>query len=289
MKICKGIARPHPLLCPLGDDVIPNQFDLELRIECDRENWYLDAEIIHTNGSVAAFVENGDAAYAVHFECRSTFHRSLHTFKSNRARIAVPAGQLRGKVEVCAFTVSTKEIRAYSVSGCHADYGNRTFKVGRGEIIAASRSMHFDAFLDYDPIKKISSILNIERSEDVNVTRCDISFDDSKKIVMTLPQEDFDLYRDLRADPGLQSLIAASVVFPAVLEALHYLRDLHDDQLEDEKLTKIWVRSILRKLEELGCDLRSDSDNSDCFAFAQVILRAPLRRGLFDLSKTWDT
>ncbi len=288
MKIGKGISRPHPLLCPLSDDVTPNQFDLELRLECDRVNWYLDADIIHSNGSVTAFVENGDAVYGLHFECRSTFHRSLHTFNRKSERITIPAGQLRGKVEVCAFAVVAKNIHAYSVSGCHTDYGNRTFKVGRGEIIAASSSMEFDAFLDYDPIKRISSILNIERSENKSLDRCDISFDDSRKIVMTLPQADFDLYRDLRADPGLQGMIAASVVFPAILEALHFLRALDPDELEDEKLSKIWVRSILKKLAESGCDLRSDSDDSSCFAFAQVLLRCPLRRGLSDLSKTWE-
>jgi len=288
MKVPKHVSRSHPVLTPLNDDVTPNEFEVDFTFDCDNENWFLNAEISHENSTIDALVESGQAVYALHFECRATFYRNLFTFSERKEKIKIDAADLKGRVEVMVFTLSTAEMRAYRIAGQHEDYGDRGFQVDGAEMLAVGLPMSFDAFLDYDPIEKVSSILRIEKAENEEVTTVEMDYNDLQKIIMILPVEDFEVYQQLRTDAGLEGLLVANILFPAILQSLHYMASLKEspEDFEQAKGDKIWFRSIDHKLESTGCEL-SGNDGNACFEAAQIILKAPLRRGLNNLNEFW--
>ena len=288
MKVPKNVSRPHPVLTPLNDDVSPNDFEVNLTVDCDNEHWYLNADVSHSNPTIEALVESSQAVYAIHFECRATFYRNLVKFFDRKKQIKIDASYLKGQVEVTVFALSAVEMKSYRISGQHEDYGDRGFQVDSAEMLAVGVPMSFDAFLDYDPIEKISSILKIEIAENSDITTVEMDFNDTQKIIMILPVEDFEVYQQLRTDAGLEGLLVANVLFPAILQSLHYLADLKQhslDEFEQEK-SKIWVRSIIHKLESTGHELAM-GDVGGCFEAAQIILKTPLRRGLNNLNEFW--
>ncbi|MDF1659895.1 MAG: hypothetical protein P1U58_19935 [Verrucomicrobiales bacterium] len=282
MKLAKAVSRSHPVLTPLSDDVAPNGFEADLRVESDRDRWFIEVDLQFENPALSGYLESGACALGLHLECRRTFYRGFHTLSDDASKVIIPGSELRGKVEASVIAVSTREIPQYRVSGQHPDYGDRSFVVGPGEILAAAAPMHFDALLDFDPIEKVSSILSIDRADSEEARAVEMDLFNPGKVIVILPQADFDLYQQLRTDKSLEGLMVSNVLFPVILEVLHFIASLSDEALEEAKIANRWVRSIIRKLDELGLNL--NAGENPCFRAAQEILKNPLRRGLMDLN-----
>jgi hypothetical protein len=108
------------------------------------------------------------------------------------------------------------------------------------------------------------------------------------RIVATLSRNDFEKYTDLKGDPVFVPLLANQVVVPALLEAVHEIRDAGEDDFE-EGMTRRWYRSVYKKLKDSGVDLRAKDKSA--FEALQVLLKLPLRRslqGLIQLSPMDD-
>ena len=167
-------------------------------------------------------------------------------------------------------------IESYQISGAHADYADVKFAIQPGDVLAVAPTQGFDAYVDYDPLKRISSILTICRSEEIEegAMKLDTSGD---RIIATLSKKDYDRYTDLKADPNLGPLLANQVVVPALLEAVHEIRETAEEEFELE-MAKRWFRSIYKKLNDVGIKIRT-ADTSAVEA-VQTLLKLPLRRSL---------
>jgi hypothetical protein len=277
--IAQDRSYPHPVLAPFRDDVSPNAFVLELSATFDADNYYMDVGLLYDNPTITGLVDGGRAAHAVHIECKRNFFRHLYLFPERSRRIAVRASELIGRVEVTAMVVTTAAIDDYRIVGAHADYGDTEFRLRKGDVLGMSQSSIFDAYTDYDPLKRLSSILSIWRSETaaegpmVLATAGD-------RIIATLSQYDYDQYTDLRADPRLASLLSNQVVVPALPPAVFELANDRDEDIE-EGMARRWYRSVDAKLRETGTDVRAGTHTP--LDAVQKLLREPLRRSLVGL------
>lgn len=267
---------PHPVLAAFKDDVMPNQFDFIVKVSHDGDNYYLDLSFKYLNKTLIDLIESGNVTHSVHVECRRNYYREIFSFQKFSERVSVRATDLVGRVEVSGFVKVQAPIRDYRIEGSHADYGASTFELKCGDVLAVASSFCFEAYVDYDPLRKISSILTIRRSidDEEGPMQLDMGGD---KIVATLSQRDYDRYTELKADPKMGALIANQVVVPALLEAVHEMKGVGDDELSVE-MTKRWFRSVSKKLDDLGVKVRSP-DVSAIHA-VQTLLKLPLRRSL---------
>src|SRR5262249_3880809 len=125
------------------------------------------------------------------------------------------------------------------------------------------------------------SILDIRRSEERDTGPVLINFD-GQRIELELSKADYQIYIELRSDPGNKGLLASNVVFPAILQALNFIQSLKkQEELENAKNDTRWCRSLIAKLEGAGLGLNGSVEH--LFRDAQEILREPVRRGLGDL------
>ena len=280
--IIKDRSFPHPVLAPFRDDVNPNEFSLEFSVMPDADNYYLDVKFVYENPTIAEMVDDGRAVYCVHIECRRNYYRQLFTSREKSKRITIPATKLIGRVEVSGFVKVAKTVSAYSIDGAHADYGDSTFHLQEGDLIAVAESSKFDAYMDYDPLKTVKSILNIRCSEETDEGPMKIDTGDESQIIVTLSKQDYRRYTDLKGNPALGPLLANQVVVPAILEAVVEIRRTTEEEFELE-MRKKWFRSIVKKLEDSGIDPRSSEVSA--FEAVQTLLRLPLRRSLEGLDR----
>jgi hypothetical protein len=277
--IIKDRSFPHPVLAPFRDDVQPNNFEFEVTVTSDADNYYVAARFAYDNATMQSLIATGRAIHAVHFECRRNFFREIFEFSEKAKSLTISTSQLVGRVEVSGFIKALGRIEQYRVEGAHPDYGERAFGIRNGDVLAVAPSQYFDAYVDYDPLRNIASILTIQRSPEID--EGEMTLDTSgNRIVANLAQRDYERYTDLKADPKLGSLLANQVVVPAILEAIHEIRDTPEDDFEIE-MSKRWFRSIVKKFADSGINIRSD-DQSPVEA-AQKILQLPLRRSLESL------
>lgn len=282
MNFNRGRSWPHPVVSPLTDDVTPGDFDFRLDVLPEHQRWILGVEATEDDTTLCQHVHAGSARYVLHVECKRTYFRG--TLMSEKPRFEMPiAGDLLfGLVEVSLLLVATKDLDAYRHPAQHPDYRDSTFSIGIGEPLGVAASKTFDAFLEADPILRLSSILDIKRGDgDVRVMQVNCFGD---RIVVELPAGEFDLYREMRADPAIRGLLATTVVLPALLDAFFFLRT-PDLDLDEFKADHRWSRCVLNRLERMEIELTNPQTGSDvCLEAAQALLREPLRRSLEDLS-----
>lgn len=265
---------PHPVLAPFRDDVLPNDFLVAATVSSDQDWFYLDVGMTYANDTLTGLIADGKAIHAIHVECRQNYFRTLYQLETAEARVTIPASQLRGRVEVCGFVLAQQPLGAYRIAGAHADYGEMAFDIRVGDVLAVGETLTFDAYVDYDPLKTLASILRIVASDDIEEGPMVVATGE-EQIVVTLSIADYKRYTDLRGDPSLAPLLANQVVIPALLAAIQEMKLTPEDDHEVE-MEKRWFRSVHRKLAELQVNL-ADTTALDA---VQRLLQFPLRRSL---------
>lgn len=286
--IVRARSYPHPVLAPFSDDVTPNQFEMELGTEADADNYYLNVSFQYENETISKLVSAGRAVHCVHVECRRNFYRKVFSLPESSAQLSVSVSELVGHVEVSGFVKSEVAIPEYRIQGAHADYGETCFAISAGDVLAIAPTQTFDAYTDYDPLRQISSILNIQKSESVEEGSATVDTA-SDVIVVTLSKSDFDRYTCLKSDPSLGPLLANQVIIPVLLEAIHEIQDASEENYEEGKLIR-WYRSLDQKLRTLGIDLRNKEVPP--IEAVQKLLELPFRRsfsGLLQITSKEDT
>jgi hypothetical protein len=276
---------PYPVLAPFRDDVSPNKYEFEISVTSDADNYYIEARFGYLNTTLQQLIGIGTAVHAVQLECKRNYFRALFTSKEPHQKIVVRASDLVGRVEANGFILACNKIGAYSIEGSHADYGDAKFSIQAGDVLALSTTQRFDAYIDYDPLKQISSILTIRKSENVDEGEMQLDTNDDR-LIATLSKRDYERYTDLKGDPALRPLLANEIVVPALLEAVHEIRSVGEDDLDGE-MSKRWFRSIVKKLEGDGIDVRKP--DQPALQIVQKLLKLPLRRtleGLIQINPT---
>lgn len=282
MNLNRARSWPHPVVSPLSDDVNPNTFNFRLDVWPEHERWLLGVEATANDSNLNAYLEINRVSYVLHVECKRTYFRQSFRNQKPRFEVAIPGDKLFGVVEVSLLLVAVEDLEQYRHPGQHADYRNQSFTVSVGQPIAVAPSQSFEAFLEADPILKLSSILNIKKGEEdqkIMTINCE-----GDRIRIILPPGEYDRYRSLRASHAVRGLLASTVILPALLDAFFYLRTPGLD-IDDFKATHRWCRCVLGRLDRLGINvIASHSTNGVCLEAAQLLLREPLRRSLEDLS-----
>ncbi len=271
---------PHPVLSPLTDDIEATEFDFDFDVWPDYPNWRLKIEARNEDPTLQKYLSSGAASYFLHIECRRTHFRKVFGEKQSNFELTISGDQLFGTVEASFLIVATTDIEAYAHPRQHTDYQNSTFDIAAGEPLAIALTKRFEAPLEADPILKLSSILDIRRGRE-GLAFMEVNCED-ERIVLELPQDEYDRYRNLRADPSLRGLLASTVILPGLLQSFYYLRDPALD-LDEFRADHRWSRRVLGRLEEMGIDILA-GNGSVCLEAAQRLLRGPLRRSLHDLA-----
>ena len=275
----------HPVLSPLSDDVVPNHFDFRLDVLPEHKRWILDIEASDEDATLAHSVQTAKARYLAHVECKRTYFRAAFSSNTPRFEMEIAGDALFGAVEVSLLVVAAKDLKDYRHPNQHADYRNGAFNISIGEPLAVAVSKSFEAFLEADPILKLSSIIDIRRDKELRVMDVNPRGD---RIVIKLPSAEFDDYVQVRVDPRLRGLVATTVILPALMDAFYFLRTLPESELDDFNSGHRWSRLVLGRLDRMDVDLVDpDAETGVCLEAAQLLLREPLRRGLEDLSEIY--
>jgi hypothetical protein len=262
---------------------MPNSFDFRLDVLPEHKRWILGIEATDEDGTLAQYVQAGNACYVAHVECKRTYFRDAFLSSKPRFEMQIAGDALFGGVEVSLLLVTVKDLKEYRHPNQHADYRNGAFSVSIGEPLAVAVSKSFDAFLEADPILKLSSIIDIRRAE--GLRRMQVISNEGHRIIIKLPSAEFDRYVQLRADIAIRGLIATTVLLPALIDAFYFLRT-EVSELDDFKADHRWSRLVLSRLERMDVELVDpDAETGVCLQAAQLLLREPLRRSLEDLSE----
>ncbi|MBN8625467.1 MAG: hypothetical protein J0M17_08265 [Planctomycetes bacterium] len=259
-------AFPHPVVGN-ANDVVDTAFQAPIEVHNDVANFYLKAQVQCSSRTVRKLVDRGDAVYVMHVECGNTFYRQAFEFSKPEEEVMIPGEFLNSTVEVNVVARAKRDIKRYQVENSHPDYGDATFAIRAGDILAVSEGYSFDADITFDNLKKIGSIMQVVELDEPGDAPMAVDLT-AEKITICLCKGDFENYKLIRQNKLLSASLIATLVLPALVEALTHLKGDHSD-VEGTR----WCRSLKRRVETLGL-----STEAEALENAQRILELPLRR-----------
>lgn len=258
---------PYPVIGN-RDDVPGASFQATIDVAFDAETVFIDVLVATSSRTLIDLVDSEAASFAVHVECSNTLYRAVQRSTDAKFRFAISKEYLNDTVEVNVVAIAAQDIEGYSVDGQHAEYGQHSFSVRKGDILAVYPSQQFTVERDFTSFKNIDSIVTLIPAPDDSDRPMSVQYEDDKIVIM-LARADFRQYGLVR-NSSLAPLLAATIVLPVVMEAVRILRD------SPEEMDFRWCRAIAKRLEELEVSLRDD----DPLIVAQRLLELPIKRAL---------
>lgn len=254
MKIRNTRIFPYPVLSSMYDDYINCNFNIDVKAKKGKKRIYIEIVPTINSETLSSLIRNDVAEIIVHFECGRTRYRT--TKKLNLEELLsfeFPSGDLNDNLEVIAFVVSKKDIHNF---GCkknefNADYGNTTFEIESGSILAISNQKDIPIPKDIYDLSNVNSIVSIiskqedDTSKEINITLTD------KKIRVLLPKDTYIDYSGIgKTENQYTPILHSMFVFPALVYALDYLKAMDDDKWMDVE-NYLWFKVIKKKVEEI--------------------------------------
>lgn len=283
MKIVDKIY-PHPVMDRRTGDVSPFGLDWRIDVRNDKMNYYFDYSFTVHNKTIESLIDEDKAHFILHIECSSTFYRKAFKIgkkEGYQGTITVKGDHLIGRVDISVFICSDSQISEYVPDGVHADYEGRRFELVKGDFIAVgdTHTQHF--YNDYDPIKKVSSIIEFIKDEENKNGPITVEFN-AHKIRALVPEKLYMTYLELIEEPYKANTISTMLILPVLMEGLQYLKD-NLQYKDEEDLSGLralrWFRSVEKKLEEMHFNIRENS----VYLAAQKMLELPYERASKEL------
>lgn len=270
---------PHPVLSDFSDDY-NSEFEVEILTKCGANTFDFDLSFGLNDQTLIELINNDQAKYMVHLECSKTWTKIVQKTKEERLSLSVYAGDVHDQVDICVFIIATENIYNYYNSSFHSDYGDQSFSINKGDILAIGP--HFLVDIEKEPIRNINSIFQLEKNNDAKAAPMTV-FTDSNKIVVTLSAENYSIYSSLKQNPNSLPLFHTMIAVPALAEAIETIKRNRDQDNSDFDNIKnfTWYKVIEKRLIEIGEDIENPYSLEDSsFEVSQKLIDYPLTKAL---------
>lgn len=265
---------PHPVLDD-SDDVGSNfrirngvvvsgttSIELQFDVELD------DPDLKH-------YLNSGDARLGVRWKCPSTLCLEQVTPQLvgdfgiyQRFRISMPHDRVSGTITAEPIITASRTITNYYLRKQSPDYGNATFLVQSGDVLATGGQFIFSAEKVFDPmLPPLDSCFQIREYVHLDSGfHVDTSADDY--VVIGLAPTAFRHFQNLASKPEYQ---LATVMLPALIATLTVMEQ---EESSGEFQGKAWYRTLSSLIEQYNVE------HEEPYKQAQKILEDPIGRSM---------
>lgn len=261
---------PHPVI-DAADDTSSDFEILNVLVDPTRQDIEITYDIRTDDPDLIALLDSGSAIHSLRWKCSSTistgelnpeiFERSPAGF---RFRAWLDQQLVRGDVTADVRVIVANELKGHQWTNQHIDYGDASFDLQPGDVLADAGSFKFNAEKIYDPLDPpVGSCFRLIRSTSLR-KGIKVAFDGNETVDIQIPAKTFDNFGMFSHRPDLQISL---VVLPALLETLHFIDSNDDDEPLDDKA---WFNAIDELVEEYG------GWDKNLLEIAQKILDGPI-------------
>ena len=274
---------PYPVLRPTTGDYLHSTFKCELTSEVTSSECKFSFNMLCTNKTVLKLIEEGKALYAVHIECKYTYYRSLKRMHDPNFSISLKGSEIDRSVEVCPVIMATEDIIGYTSSDLDDIYSGENIIIKAGNPIAIGNQATITIVKERDQLKKLSSPFCVIPYPDTPGQQtpkfATLSFSNEDQIIIYLHKEDYAIFDRIQTPENMDAIHTA-LFFPALIEALDYMKTAASDDDQDKK----WYIALNAKSQEQGMgDIRGNSRSA--FELAQTLFGCPITRWLRHYAK----
>lgn len=252
----------------------------------DGQNYILeDAYVEINNDNIKRLMSEGYLGVGLIIECSTTVFRKMYEITIEPQTIKIPIGDLRDRVEISCYIYAKKEIEKFQDNDFLEDYNGYSFKIDKNDIIAIDDG--YTTVIDYDESidKKVSSIFQIIRDKSADSMVIEKK---AKKIVISLPDEEFKYYDNLRRNDNFQNIFFSMIAIPALTYCLKEFQDAirtGDYDLDSIEMEYNWFISVKKAYKnQFNIELNEEIlKNANVSVVAQKLLNNGNLKGIKDL------
>lgn len=283
----KAIEYPHPVLNEYTRDYLNSRFSIDVLSHTDNgSEIVIELECqIHCDGLIQT-IASGDAKAVIRLTCYRTSLREIYDLNATGSTVIhIAKKNVTDSIDLQAMIVATRELDKFRLQEFNSDYfGGIEFKIRKGDVLANEPGIKIK--LNTMLEKNMTGIVQVRG--DSNATNMNVHFaevteerpDLTDYIVITLPDIDYKNYARMMTKKhlknGVERFVQASVILPAITEAVGKLRTEettvgeYDDTVTHYKGT-VWADSIYAALVRYGITDLSDDQMSD-YEIANILL-----------------
>lgn len=281
---------PHPVLSEDSNDFNKKIiFDVNLLKSIKNTDYEFSYDFSLNDYNLSSLLVSDEVKFIIKTECSATRFRKVLEFNQNKGTFYLPSQNVEGEVILSTFVVAKTRIENYYSENFSEDYGNVTFKVYSGDILAEGPQFSFNVDKLTDSLAKVPSIFTIIQKSDN--TNPDFSFEEAQ-ILIRLNKTDFDQYKDLKTAHKdyyhLAALSSSLFILPALSIFIDRIkneigihvsdREEYEIYINDKETEFKWFKVIIRNLKKHNIDLFDTTETS--FSIAQTLLGNPLSNGI---------
>ena len=272
---------PYPVLSDFSDDYIDTEFTTEIKLIRELNDVIFSFTSLLDNNELLKLIYEDKAEYVYHLECSQTSFRKIVKTTETDEIYRIPENMVNDKITVCSFIVAKVDLTNYFNSSFHEDYGNITFNVDRGNILAIGGQTDFIITKETEELYKIPSIFSIlRRNSDENLgMQIDLGVN---KINIYLCNEDFLNYQIMAMRQDIQPSLHAMLILPALIYIFENIRTNQSGTEEYEDYR--WFKALDGALRKGNLELTKETiETHGSYTLAQRLLALPINRALKSL------
>ena len=287
MRIGKRLF-PYPILnserlySQYKKSIFSLQFDEKIS---DDGQWYI-LENIHCkldNQTLIDLINSGLAEIICIIECPTTMYRKKHVIHLKPIDIKISLFDIYNKVNISAFIVAKEDINNFHSEDFLDDYENIPFTIEKHDILAADDGyINNIDFYDKDDDKKSSIFIIIK---DKNITDGTMQVDyDSEKLTISLPEEQWNIYNQMKRIKKYESLFFSILAIPALEYSLSCLQNTNTP-VSTLLIEYSWFNSFASAYQKIhNKELTNDIFNKmDSNLESQIILGSPVANAVNEI------
>ena len=283
----KAIEYPHPVLNEYTRDYLNSRFAIDVLSHTDNgSEIVIELECQIDCDGLVQTIASGDAKAVLRLTCYRTSLREMNDLNpAGSTGIHIAKKNVADSIYLQAMIVSTRELNKFRLPEFNSDYfGSIEFKIRKGDVLANEPGIKIK--LNTMLEKDMAGIVQVRG--DLNATNMNVHFaeiteerpDLTDYIVITLPDMDYRNYARMMTKKhlknGVERFVQASVILPAITEAVGKLRTEETTVGDDgDTITHykgtVWADSIYAALIRYSITDLSENQMSD-YEIANILL-----------------
>lgn len=283
----RAIEYPHPVLNEYSKDYINSYFGIDVLSHTDKgTEIVIEIECQIECEGLVKLIARGKAKPIIRLICYRTSLRETYDLNPvGSTIIRIEKRKVANSIDLQAMIVATQSIDKFKLPEFNIEYfGTIEFSIRKGDILANEPGLRIklNTLLE----KNMSGIVQVRGN--MQATNMSVHFAETTEerpdltdyIVITLPDMDYKNYAKLMTKKhlknGVERFIQASVILPAITEAIANLRA--EESTEDDNGNTvthykgtIWADSIYDALKKIGITDLADNQMSD-YEIANILL-----------------
>ena len=272
MKLKKSLSS-YPILSVEDDDYIDSSFDAGIEEREDFGRIVLKTNFILQNDGLRHLISSGYAKYVLHVECPTMSERLIFYSDTDVLEVAINMDELDDSIEISTFIVAVKDITGYGNVKFNYDYGETTFNLKKGNILAMGPNYSIKIDRSNKSYKKLPDILQIVENDK---SKGEFTVDCSRDVIYVyVSKSEKNSY--MNKGKRFKNSVLSMIMVPVMVNVLCCMQK--DKGLQENA----WYKIVNAELERNNIDIDSlemNGGENSIFVAAQKIFKVPLEKGL---------